>query len=313
MSNILIPKSHWKQTLTLYPWGNTLNRIYLSSDVPSFSGSDLYLISDYSGGHKSSKYDAITFLVFDLIKSTHWEYKRQIIRKKVFRGSRRMSFKNLNDSQRRRALPYFLDAANDFYGICTTFIISKKIKSLCSLPAQVGILKNAISLKVDWKYKQFENAMRIIHFFCILVAGLSHEKQNINWISDEDSLFANMTFANDITDITSRFTNFYVRYPLGELGIGTTKLDEGDFKTEDLTIIPDLVAGAMAETATKIADKYTGHIPIKMAFSAPENLSKKTMMIIDWLAFDSDSLKKSIITFDLYEDNKLGVQRILIT
>lgn len=309
---MLIPQSNWKQTLPLFPWVSTLNRIYSCSEIPDLNGTSIYLASDYSGEHKQSKYNTITFLVFDLDKSTKWEYKRRIIRKRIFVGSRKMSFKTLNDLRRQSALAYFLEAANDFYGICTTFVISKKIKSLCFLPEWLGDFKDSAKLKANWNYKSLETAVRVTHFFCFLIAGLSHEKQDIYWISDEDSLFANMSYANDITNLASKFTSYYIKNPLGELGIGTTKLDEGDFKTEDITVLPDLVAGATAELATKIAQKYNGHIPWKMAYSLPSNLSKKTQYIIDWLTFDSEKLKKSVLAFDLYENNQLGVSRLLL-
>jgi hypothetical protein len=223
-----------------------------------------------------------------------------------------MSFKNLNDSKRKKVLPYFLDAADHFSGICTSFVISKKIKSLCFWPEGVDDFKKAANLKAKWNYKHLETAIRITHFCSLLIAGLSHEHQDIYWISDEDSLFANPSYSSDIVNITSHFSSYYVKYPLGKLGIGTTKLDEGDYQTEDLTLVPDLVAGATAELATKIAQKYIGHIPMKMALSIPDNLSQKAKSIVDWLANDSDKLKKSVLVFDIYENNQLGVFRLLL-
>ncbi|MGA7677848.1 MAG: hypothetical protein WCA51_05705 [Dehalococcoidia bacterium] len=249
-------------------------------------------MSDYGGQHKESNYEIISILAFDYEAAIEWEIKRRQIRNKILKDGRRMSFKNLGDHRRKQALPPFLSAANSIAGICAIFVISKRIKYLCSLPEQLRELAKYAALEGNWKANSLEHVIRIVHFVSLLIAGLSHPDQNVYWISDEDYLFANIPRSQDVTRLTSYFTSYYVKHPLGELGIGTTQIDESDLRLEDLAALPDLVAGALSEIATKIATTHNGYIPVRLAFPLPTKLSWKSKMLSDWLSDNTSKLKK---------------------
>jgi arsenate reductase-like glutaredoxin family protein len=144
----------------------------------------------------------------------------------------------------------------------------------------------------------------------LLIAGLTHPNQNIYWISDEDNIFANYHRSQDMTFLASSFTSYYAKHPLGELGIGTTQIDEDNLRLEDLMTLPDLLAGALAEVATNIADSCNGHIPAYLALNLPAKLSSKTKRLIDWLADDGQLMKRPIIVFDLTDAGLLQVFRL---
>jgi hypothetical protein len=63
----------------------------------------------------------------------------------------------------------------------------------------------------------------------------------------------------------SSWSSHYVKHNLGELGIGTTSIDEGDRIEEDLAAVADLVAGAAAEVVTRMAEQCGGRIPRDLA------------------------------------------------
>ena len=106
-----------------------------------------------------------------------------------------------------------------------------------------------------------------------------------------------------------KFSGLYVRHPLGELGIGTTILDEGDRLEEDLAAIPDLAAGAISEITTKLSRKSGRKIPRGLAIPYTYNFSAKTEIIGSWLMDNTQKLKRTIIVFEK-EENGFSVFRL---
>jgi len=106
------------------------------------------------------------------------------------------------------------------------------------------------------------------------MAILTQPEQNVYWISDEDELFANPIKANDTKRMLQCFTSAYISYSLGELGVGTTRIDEDDRFDEDCAAIPDLVAGSTAELLTSLIREH-GTLPDVPAEVPSGNLSKK--------------------------------------
>ena len=308
---MFITSSHWRQTKTpLFPWVRTVDRIFASCELPCLSGPTIALMSDYGGEHRTSRYDVISILVLDSENTGQWEYMRRDIRHRKLKDSRRMSFKNLGDYRRKQAFESFLLAANSITGVCASFAIHKEVKFLCTNPKQFGEFIQQFKLEGGWNAKALDHLIRLVHFICLLIAGLSQPNQNVYWISDEGSFFANTPRCQDVTRLASYFTSYYVKHQLGELGIGTTQIDEADMRLEDLTAIPDLVAGAVADLATKIATTYGGRIPVGLALSLPTKLPPKVQVLAGWLADDTQRLKRPTVVFDLAETGQLRVYRL---
>ena len=220
-----------------------------------------------------------------------------------------MSFKRLGDCRRAEALPPLLRAANTLTGVCATFAISKRVGTLCTRPDDFDRFSHRLNLRGKWNSRTFERVVRLTHFVSLLVAGLSQPGQHIYWISDGDPFFANSRRSQDVARLLSSFTSHYVAHQLGELGIGTTQIDEGDLLEEDLAAIPDLVAGAVAQIASAVAKQNQGRIPIGLALSLPTDLAPKTEILADWLADEMQSLKRPIVVFDKTASNALSVYR----
>ncbi len=307
---MLITNLHWRKTKNpLFPWVRTVDRIFTSYELPCLSGPTIALMSDYGGEHRTSRYDVISILVLDSENTAQWEYIRRQIRHRKLRDSRRMSFKNLGDNRRKQTFESFLLAANSITGVCASFAIHKEVKFLCTNPKQFSEYIQQFNLGGGWNAKALDHLIRLVHFISLLIAGLSQPNQNVYWISDEGSFFANTPRCQDVTRLTSYFTSYYVKHPLGELGIGTTQIDEDDMRLEDLTAIPDLVAGAVAYLTTRIAATYDGRMPLDLAFLLPNKLPQKVQVIADWLADDTQRLKRPIVVFDLAETGQLRVYR----
>jgi hypothetical protein len=298
LNQFIVGRSSWKNPAEpLYPWVETISRILSTQELPDLDGSLLYVLSDYGGSHKESRYLTTSILIASLEDSQEWEFRRTWVRKSYLADGRRMSFKGLNDRQRRMALVPFLEAADLIRGVCVTFVVHKSINLLCIPKGKGKETKISLGLGAPWGEIALERAIRLVHFVSLLIGGFSQPNQDVYWISDEDELFASSIFSKDIAKLASGFTSHYARHELGELGVGTTTIDEGDRVEEDLAAVPDLAAGAVAEIATNIARVSRGYLPDGVALEVPRT-SEKTQVLTSWLADEKQRLKRPIISFD---------------
>jgi hypothetical protein len=294
----------------LYPWVLTVERILHTQELPLMSGPIINIFSDYSGDSKASSYDVISALYLDLYSSSDWEMQRRVVREKYLADGRRVAFKNLGDRQRQKALIPFLQAADQIAGISITLAIRKSIQSICFDRGMFNGLQTKLVFKSKWTYAPFEKMLRVAHLVSLLVAGLSYPNQHIYWISDEDNLFANLERTNDLKQMLEAYSNHYVKHPLGELGLGTTKLDEGDRFEEDMAAIPDLIAGTVAEVVTRISTATGGRIPPNLAVPFYGKFSPKTELLSSWLADETQKLKRIVILFEKLDDGRFAVSKL---
>lgn len=270
------------------------------NSFPDFDNSSTLLIcSDYSGESSKSPYVVYSFLLTSLESWTMFEPKRLEVRKICFSDTRRIAFKSLGDIQRKKALIPLLEAANDLKGLSFTVAVNKK-SVLC--PSDKGLLdlsNPAFHMFKKWKRKVLEKAFLIIHFISFIIAGLSKEKQNIIWFTDEDDIVANNERVCEITKLFDWICSTYLEHDLGHCRIGTSRCDNGKNQIEDLLAIPDLVAGAISEQLSM--DNY--QIDTKRVFFLQHSdLSDKTKNISWWLLDCNKSLKKLIYFVDPSND-----------
>lgn len=304
--------SSWNQiTDPTIPWMPRFNKLMAASNLPSFTGSTIYITSDFSGYHNTSQYEVFSFLVVDLDNSTEWEQYRRIVRSQFLPNGRIMSFKGLNDKYRLRALVPFLESSNTINGICLNIGLRKKSSISYIDKTRLQLFREKSPFIAKWSYKELDKLFKIVHFVSILIAGFSKPKQNIYWICDQDSLFANPDRSQDVSKLLSALTDIYVKYDLGELGIGTTSLDEGDRLEEDFTAIPDLSAGALSEYLSSLCQMCGGKIVGGLAYPVPRNISRKTELLTSWIMDNSHKLKKIVLLFESAGSQKFGITRLI--
>ncbi|HET9131357.1 MAG TPA: hypothetical protein VFO86_10440, partial [Terriglobia bacterium] len=213
-----------------------------SFSFPDLDGPTLAIYSDYGGNSRESRFKTISLLFIDMERVHSWNVLREAVRKKYLPDGRRMEFKGLNDGCRRRALPWFLRAADQIPGFCVAIGIDKRIDGVLITKDMVSELHRRGSLKGTWNFKSLDAMFRVVHFVAMFLAVLSHPGQNVYWISDEDELFASPNKTFDTKRMLETFTSAYIQHPLGELGLGTTKIDEADRFDEDSAAVADLIA-----------------------------------------------------------------------
>ncbi|QNN24166.1 hypothetical protein HED60_18455 [Planctomycetales bacterium ZRK34] len=263
--------------------------ILAKSNTPNLRNSPtLMCISDYSGEHPTGRWNIASFLLLNPDKCIDWEYARQHLRSKWFRDGRRMSYKKLNDIQRRRALLDFLIAADQIDGVCVTFAVDKSIETLFTEDSSMDEFPH-----LSWPNHIFERAMRIIHFASFLIAGLSAEHQNLIWITDEDAIAANHDRLREFVDISKPVLSNYLSHTLGHVRIGTTELDSGDRSIEDLAAIPDLVAGFLSECLTEMLSDQL--MPVRGVISPiPRGVVQKAKNLAAWYANPNSRMTRKL-------------------
>lgn len=290
----------------IYPWGRIVRRTLEVLSPYPFSGDTVYISSDYGGTQRASDYDTISVLYADLANSREWEVRRREIRRRFLQDGRRMCYKSLNDKCRQAALVPFLAAANHLRGVVLTLAIRKSITDLCWADKFRAHAQELLQLDPDWKTHVLERLLRVVHLVSLIIGTLSRPHQNIYWISDQDELFANERRSMDLKKILDRFASYYVQHPLGEIGFGTTAIDESDRADEDLNSIPDLLAGAVADVSTRLASCCGGFIPGTVAIPFQQPVRAKTEIIWSWLEDKSQTLRRGVIIVDRQPNGRVA-------
>ncbi|MBY0566017.1 MAG: hypothetical protein K2P70_01800 [Hyphomonadaceae bacterium] len=265
-------------------------------------GRQLYSVADFSGAHSNVGYDTYAFLVFDLDRNEWWLTAQRAFRSEALKSRRRMSFKNLGDRARRRALKPFLMAAEEIEGALIVFAIKKDHGSMFITSPSA---REDDALKM-WKPTVREHLMRVLHLGALVIARVSAPGQDLMWITDQDEIASNDA---QLTEMTTLFANIWgniTDHSLGHLRCGTTRSDDGSLVLEDLCAIPDLAAGASCELLSVMAREQLFPVKGLVTPLRPSGFSPKTIVISNWLADRTRPLKRIIVVLDADGTNDAG-------
>lgn len=268
-----------------------------ASCTPSARGPLLVVASDYSGSHDASRYDVYSVLVADWAFCDEWEVARRAVRDRFLVDHRRMSYKSLNDRRRQSALGPFLNAARLIPGLLICLGISKGVRTIfeaCEAPISSGL-----SECLSWKTSLLERTLRVIHVVSFSVAGMSRAHQDVFWFSDEDEIAANENQLRLLTKVWANIQSNYLSHSLRHLRCGTTLCDTGANDIEDLTAIPDLAAGAVADLLTRAS----GAMHTDVITPMPVGTKYKAMFIGNWLSREPSYLRKIVLRIDKESDS----------
>jgi len=274
------------------------------TSMPDFRQTETLLItSDYSGSQAGSKYQVLAFMITSLEEFNKWEPERRKLRTKYLSDNRRISFKGLNDTQKQKILKPFLTTADMMSGLVLSVAIDKKIKTLFDGKSPLNLDNPDYSIFKAWKPKGLENALKTVHFLSFLLSGIARPLQNVVWFSDEDEIAANPERIKQLTNIVAWVISTYLDFNLGHLRCGTTKSDDGSNQIEDLTAIPDMVAGAISEQV----NLETVELPkiSKVFWLHRDDYSEKTSFITWWLTNTNKPLKKIFCYIDSVENSEI--------
>ena len=299
----------WRDLKSPLPWVRAFGENIRKSPLPALKGKEIIIATDSSGLHRENSFEVMGFVIFDFDSSVQWEALRQSVRRNILTDSRRMAFKNLEENVRQRALPAFLQAANQMIGLCLFVAINKRISNLGGGRQFFEQLVKENILKATWTLESFERTARMTHFISLLIAGLCADGQNVFWISDEDEMFESPKKSEDTLRLLTMHQKLNFQIALGTLWAGTTKMDIGDRFEEDITAIADIGAGAFGELVMKLKPDAEGSIANAFNDELISNLSGKSNLLLSWLADDTQPLKRISLLFDHRSDGKFRVAK----
>jgi hypothetical protein len=300
---------NWRNLKSSIPWVNAFNNGLLNSPLPHLMGRNVVIATDSSGQHKQNPFEVLGLLILDFDSSVEWQILRQKIRHEILKDPRRMSFKQLSEPVRQRALVPFLHAADQINGLCLSIAVNKKIDLLGGGRGLFEKLIQEKVIKAPWKFDGFERMARTTHFISLLVAGLCSEGQNILWLSDQDEMFGSPTKIEDTLRVLSSYFKTYVDWPMGNIRAGTTQMDEGDRFEEDIVAIPDLAAGALAELVMRMKSNSPASVTEIPATGLVSDVSPKSDALLSWLSDNTQNLKRTALVFDRRDDGKFRVAK----
>jgi hypothetical protein len=264
----------------------------------------VHVFSDYSGGYRGSDYLTYSFLLADLHRSQ--AALRSLTAVRGCLGSRRMGYKSLGDRWRLAVLPEFLEGASRIHGHVFTIAVSKTARSLFG-PRDDSEADPDLSAIAN-RYKAQEHMGRILHFVSMAIAGFTSAGQHLDWITDVDDIAPEQDWLEGLVTLVANVSSHHLRHSLGNLRVGTTRSDDGSLMLEDLCAVPDLFAGAIAESLShQSCDSLS--LPEGLIVPLAPTVKGKAVGVLARLTnADSGSLRSTCICIEPQPSGGLRIQ-----
>ncbi|PCH67496.1 MAG: hypothetical protein COC06_11175 [Bacteroidales bacterium] len=267
---------------------------------------NLMCFSDYSGEEKEANYYTYSFLIINGDNITEWDKNRTILRKNILSDNRRISYKNYRDKLSQRYIDKYVKLSDSLPGYLLIFAFDKKKDSIFSGDTPINIENPQFKNYRNWTKDTLEKTFRILHLLSFFVAGLSHESQNLIWITDNDKIVANKDRLIQLTDLFSFVLTSYLKHNLGHIRVGTTQSDDGSRLIEDLCAIPDLAAGAYSDQL-KTTKEIFGEVIDKVFWMSSPDFKTKTADLTWWLASSQKNLCRLCFKIDNNENGNSNI------
>jgi hypothetical protein len=265
----------------------------------------MVIASDYSGQHKGALHEAYSFLVTTDSGMEEWQDHLSRQRAVWLPDGRRMSFKQLKDKVRQRALVPFLEAADLIRGNLITFLIDVRIESF--IGGGTGAAREAFPDCFDEHTAPgtIEKMLRLGSLLSLLVTGLRREDQPSFWISDHDETLATHERREQLARLATYFSIGLSKWrqPADQY-FTTTELPDCPPWGEDLTAIADIVAGSYCELVD-LLPTWTGTSTWMRVVSANAVDDWRARLIGDWLARRAGSLRKVLLRLEMDENGNV--------
>jgi hypothetical protein len=264
-------------------WVEGFRALLRKRGIPTLDQGNIAVLSDYTPGAGEHGYRVQSFLLFNPKRSPDWPRLRHNLRA-TFEDNRRFAYKSLRPSCLLQAhLEPFLSIANMLHGWCVTVAVHKSWRRIVSDDDSFELWRKKADLEERWNPAQFENMLEIVHFLSLLLAEVTRDCERVEWISDEDQIFANGKRCDDVTRVLGLCLHSYAPRAIRKMVVGTAEIDTGHRGIEDLLAITDLGAGAVADVTRS---RHTG-------LALPQKATK----IGQWLSSSSSTLCKCSIEF----------------
>lgn len=265
---------------------------------------EIIFCSDYSGQHKTAKYETYSFVITTDLFLRKWLPLLGDFRQKYLPDGRRLSFKKLNEPMRKRSLEPFLKVASLLEGNLVSVMIDKRLGSIC--PGGTEGVKEVFDdcFPPIIKDSSVEKMFRLASLSTLLIAGFRTERQTSFWVSDHDEALD----TNEKREGLARLSA-YLAFGLtgwqnpADQYFTTTGLSTAPLWSEDLATIADFAAGAYCEMSSMLPT-LMGTPKWLVGMSSTSIKDWRAQKIGNWLATNTNSLKHVLIRME--DDGNAG-------
>lgn len=259
----------------------------------------MFIISDYSGQHKGSSHEAYSFLVTTHGALAEWAPIRQEFREKWLLDGRRISFKQLGDLLRWKALIPFLTASSRIQGNLITILVDNRIGSFSEGGALALREIFPDCFPPGMGSKTAEKMLRLASFVAMITAGLRRQDQQSSWVSDHDEALETFDRREQLGRLAAYMTFGFTgwRNP-ADMWFGTTEALSLPEWMEDVAAIPDLVAGTFCRLASLLPTSC-GTETWRRTLSPHAVTDRRARLIGDWLTGGLGQLRQVLLRLEL--------------
>lgn len=264
---------------------------------------ELLLACDFAGAHAEARYEAFAFLLGAISQSGPWMAQREAVREQFLRVRGEMSYKELNDGHRQRALAPFLMTANLFPANLVVVIVSKTLKRLFDNPGDGILFPELIVAVRNWNAKSFHRLLLVATLGALLTSGLAANSQDVLWVSDQDEIAPNPTKHDHAGYVIHHCLSRYAPTLRGLLTFATTEANVSNSLLRDAVAITDLAAGCLVDTFGACERAFERSLWVRPSIP----LSRKAEVILDWFAQREHMLRRIVICLDETDNGEISV------
>jgi hypothetical protein len=265
----------------------------------------MFIASDYSGQHKGASHEAYSFLVTTNGALNKWDPIRCEFRNRWLPDGRRISFKQLREPLRRRALLPFLNAASALRGNVITVLVDLRVGSFvgCAPADLIGIFSDCFSPNTP--PRTVEKMFRIASLLAMVTACLRREDQLSRWISDHDETLETFDRREGFAKLASYLTLGLTRWRApADMDFGTTQGENTPEWIEDATAIADLVAGASCKLSTVLPTHFETEVGWRIISSESEK-DMRARTIANWMALQRGPLRQILLRLEVDDHGEI--------
>lgn len=285
------------ESLALVDWRHPTALVPVTDDV-------MVIVSDYSGQHKRASHEAYSFLITTFRNLEEWQRTRKKFRNQWLPDGRRISYKQLSERVRRRALIPFLNTASTICGNVITILVDRRIKSFMKGGANAIAKAFPDCFSPKTKAGTTEKMFRLSCFISMLTAGLRRENQRSLWISDDDETLHTYDRREQIARLNSYLTFGMTQWRQpADMEFGTTAMPYVPTWAEDAASIPDLIAGASCQLS-RILPTYCGSETWTRIIPSNSVEDARARVIGNWMATAQNQLHQILLRLELDNDGE---------
>lgn len=219
--------------------------------LPSFKSDRYTIFSDYSGQHKTSRYQTYSFLIVNRNIADTYHYQARLYRLDNINDGRVVSHKNLRDNKRMIAARNILRLAKLYLsGTLVTIAVDNKLIRLTNgtkIEFAEGMDQGMVKAWNSLPAKTAEQTSRTVHFVSLLISGLLPEDSEVTWITDNDEILNSKKRKTALYKVFKSISSMYLHHNMGNLWLGDANLDNDSKIIEDILCLPDLAAGSFCK------------------------------------------------------------------